>query len=226
MRRWLIIVVVFGVGCAGRQTPESAQEVVVSPLPVPQPVYPREQLSTDLQLLWGRVEDAVAVRPPEPPDGASEEDIEEWAEGPFHDWLVQRSEATNRALSATYGLRTHPLYERGIGTALFGYMYEDLASSIRGAPVPDDIARDPGLLAIYTEALTEHLTPFAELSAKAYYACLALFLKLEDAQWGEWALYCDERGAEVVDTFNLEPAEPPVPDALPPSDLTQLLTPP
>ncbi|MEM7437168.1 MAG: hypothetical protein AAF436_18580 [Myxococcota bacterium] len=225
MWRALWIILIIGVGCAGRQTPESSQEIVVAPLPLPQPVYPREQLSTDLQLLWGRVEDAVAVRPPEPPGGASKEDIEDWAEGPFRDWLVQRSEATNRALAATYGLRTHPLYERGIGTALFGYMYEDLASSIRGAPVPEDIAADPGLLAIYSESLDAHLIPFAELSAKAYYACLALFLKLEDPQWGEWALFCDERGAEVVDTFALEPEEPPKPDAPPPSDLTQLLTP-
>ncbi len=213
------------VACAGRQTPESAQELVVSPIPVPQPVYPREQLSTDLQLLWGRVEDAVAVRPPEPPEGSSKEQIEEWAEGPFHDWLMRRKEATDRALAATYGLRTHPMYERGIGTALFGYMYEDLASSIRGAPVPDDIAQDPGLLEIYTGALTEHLGPFAELSAKAYYACLALFVKLEDPQWGEWALYCDERGAEVVDTFGLIPAEPVDPSQEPSQDITQLLTP-
>ncbi len=226
MGRSLLVLLVFAIGCAGRQTPESSKEIVVSPIPVPQPVYPREQLSTDLQLLWGRVEDAVAVRPPEPPEGTTKEDIEEWAEGPFRDWLVRRREATDRALAATYNLRTHPLFERGIGTALFGYMYEDLASSIRGAPVPKNIAEDRGLLEIYTASLTEHLTPFAELSAKAYYACLGLFLKLEDPQWGEWALYCDERGAEVVDTFELEPPEPPLPDAKPPSDLTQLLTPP
>ncbi|MBW2630141.1 MAG: hypothetical protein JRE45_21390, partial [Deltaproteobacteria bacterium] len=105
---------------------------------------------------------------------------------------------------------------------LFGYMYEDLASSIRGAPVPDDIAQDKELLEIYTGALTEHLTPFAELSARAYYACLALFIKLDDPQWGEWAYYCDERGSEVVDTFKLEPPEP----ADPNTTLTQLVTPP
>jgi hypothetical protein len=168
------------------------------------------------------VEEAVAVRPPQPPDGATAEVIESWAEGAFRDWLLQRQVATDRALAATHALRTHPLFERGIGTALFGYMYEDLASSIRGAPVPDDIAQDKELLEIYTGALTEHLTPFAELSARAYYACLALFIKLDDPQWGEWAYYCDQRGAEVVDTFKLEPPEPTDPN----TTLTQLLTPP
>ncbi len=221
MSRWLLIVVALGIGCAGRQTPDGQQEVVVSPIPIPQPVYPRAELSTDLQELWSRVEEAVAVRPPEPPDGASAEVIESWAEGEFRDWLLQRQAATDRALAATHALRTHPLFERGIGTALFGYMYEDMAGSIRGAPVPDNIAEDKELLEIYTGALTEHLTPFAELSARAYYACLALFIKLDDAQWGEWAYYCDERGSEVVDTFKLEPPEPTDPNAT----LTQLLTP-
>ena len=212
----------FGIGCAGRQTPDGQQEVVVSPIPVPQPVYPRAELSNDLQELWSRVEEAVAVRPPQQPDDATAEVIESWAEGAFRDWLLQRQAATDRALAATHALRTHPLFERGIGTALFGYMYEDMAGSIRGAPVPENIARDKELLEIYTGALTEHLTPFAELSAKAYYACMALFIKLDDPQWGEWAYYCDQRGAEVVDTFKLEPPEP----ADPNTTLTQLVTPP
>ena len=222
MWRWLLIMVAFGVGCAGRQTPDGQQEVVVSPIPIPQPVYPRAELSTDLQELWSRVEEAVAVRPPQPPDGATAEVIEGWAEGAFRDWLLQRQTATGRALAATHALRTHPLFERGIGTALFGYMYEDLAGSIRGAPVPEDIAQDKELLEIYTGALTGHLTPFAELSARAYYACLALFIKLDDPQWGEWAYYCDQRGSEVVDTFNLTPPEPTDPN----TTLTQLVTPP
>ena len=221
MWRWLLIVLALAIGCAGRQTPEESQEIVVSPIPVPQPVYPREELSPDLQELWSRVEEAVAVRPPEPPEGASEEDIETWAEGPFRSWLLRRQEATDRALSATKALRTHPLFERGIGTALFGYMYEDMAGSIRGAPVPENIAKDKELLDIYTNALTKHITPFAELSARAYYACLALFVKLDDPQWGEWAYYCDERGAEVVDTFELEPPEP----ADPTNTVTQLVAP-
>ena len=221
MWRWLLIIVAFGVGCAGRQTPDGQQEVVVSPIPIPQPVYPRAELSADLQELWSRVEEAVAVRPPQPPDGATAEVIESWAEGAFRDWLRQRQVATDRALAATHALRTHPLFERGIGTALFGYMYEDMASSIRGAPVPENIAQDKELLEIYTGALTEHLTPFAELSAKAYYACMALFIKLDDSQWGEWAYYCDQRGSEVVDTFKLEPPEPTDTN----TPFTQLVTP-
>ena len=34
-------------------------------------------------------------------------------------------------------------------------MYEDMASSIRGAPVPENIAEDEGLLKVYLDSLTE-----------------------------------------------------------------------
>jgi hypothetical protein len=165
-------------------------------------------MSTELQLLWGRVEEAVAVQPPAPPELGTIEAIDAWAEGPFKEWLIVRRAATDRALQAAFALRRRPLFERAIGTALFGYMYEDLASGIRGAPVPDSIAADPGLLQIYSNALDEQLTPFAQLSAQAYYSCLALFSKLADVAWTDWASYCDERGAEVVETFHLEPPEP------------------
>ena len=78
MSRWIWIgAVVAMLGCAGRQTPDGSEKPIVSPIPVPQPVYPREELSADLQELWVRVEEAVAVRPPEPPSDASKEVIEE-----------------------------------------------------------------------------------------------------------------------------------------------------
>ncbi len=212
MYRLLCVFLLLLVACGGRQAPTQtsagASETVAAPIPVPMTAYPREQMSTELQLLWGRVEEAVAVQPPAPPELSTLEAIDAWAQGPFQDWLIVRQAATDRALQAAFALRPRPLYERAIGTALFGYMYEDLASGIRGAPVPDSIAADPGLLEIYSSALDKHLVPFAELSARAYYSCLALFSKLADVAWVEWAAYCDERGAEVVELFHLEPPEP------------------
>jgi hypothetical protein len=212
MSRLLCVFLLLLAACGGRQastqTSAGGPTTVAAPIPVPAPVYPREQMSTELQLLWGRVEEAVAVQAPAPPELNTLEAIDEWARGPFEEWLIVRRAATDRALQAAFALRARPLFERAIGTALFGYMYEDLASGIRGAPVPDSISADPGLLQIYTTALDEHLLPFAELSARAYYSCLALFSKLGDVAWMEWAAYCDERGAEVVELFHLEPPEP------------------
>jgi hypothetical protein len=179
------------------------------PIPVPQPARPRAQLSPELQLVWERVELAVALRPPEPPAGSTEEEIEAWASGPFSAWIARRVEATNLALEAMRGLAEAPLEERAVGAALFGYLYEDGVSGVRGAPVPEAIAADPELLAVYTESLNERVMAYARLSAQAYYGCIVLFQQVDDPAWGEWPAYCDQRGAEVVETFELGSAEAP-----------------
>ncbi|MBC7172584.1 MAG: hypothetical protein H5U40_09170 [Polyangiaceae bacterium] len=111
-------------------------------------------------------------------------------------------------------MREAPVEERAMGAGLFGYLYEDAVSSIRGAPIPEAVAADPELLAIYSERLNAALLPYARLSAQAYYGCVLLFREVEDERWGEWPAYCDERGSEVVDVFDLVPQEPPAESAL------------
>jgi hypothetical protein len=158
------------------------------------------------------------VTPPEPPVGATEADIEAWAEGPFRAWLDQRAAATDHALEAMRAMREAPVEERAMGAALFGYLYEDAVSSIRGAPIPEAVGADPELLAIYSESLNEALLPYATMAAQAYYGCVLLFRQVEDEAWGEWPAYCDARGSEVVEVFELvpdEPADPADPAAAP-----------
>ncbi len=206
MRVSVLLLVALSAACAKRTAgpPQSFS----APIPVPQPATERTKLSPELQTLWERIEHAVGVRPPQPPEDADKDTIHEWAEGPFKDWLTRRRVATDYALQATFAMRTHPEYERGVGTALFAYMYEDIVGSIRGAPVPDHIAEDEGLLNIYLNALTELLEPYARLSAQAYYACVAIFAHHGDVSWWEWVTFCDQRGGEVVETYNLVPPEP------------------
>ncbi len=178
------------------------------PIPVPQPGRPREQLGAELQAVWERVELVIAITPPEPPAASTLEDIEAWAAGPFLDWIDRRRVATDHALEAMRAMREAPVEERAMGAALFGYLYEDTVSGIRGAPVPDAVAADPELLAVYTQALNAALVPYATMAAQAYYGCVMLFREVEDAAWSEWPGYCDARGAEIVEVFGLEPAEP------------------
>jgi len=174
------------------------------PVPVPQPATARTDMSPTLQEVWTLVEQAVEVRPPDPPDDASEEAIEAWAEGPFAAWLAVRQEANVRAQALVATLGEDSADERLVAAALFGYMYEDMASSIRGAPVPESIASDPELLGIYVETLHAVLDPVARLAAEAYLICRELALAEEpESGWQEWAEYCDGRGLEVVETFEL-----------------------
>lgn len=196
-------------GTAGGETTRPAEMRATTPIPVPQPGRAREQLSPELQAVWERVEMAIALAPPEPPSGSTQEDIEAWAEGPFRQWVERRLAATNHALEPMRAMREAPVEERAMGAALFGYLYEDAVSSIRGAPIPDAVAGDPELLAIYSETLNSALLPYARMAAQAYYGCVVLFREVEDEAWAEWPAYCDTRGSEVVDVFELVPEEPP-----------------
>ncbi len=238
MEKRLLLACLFAAGCAGSAEGSTSPAVddtaggetttaelppmrATTPIPVPQPGRPREALSAELQAVWERVELAVAVAPPEPPTGSTEAEIRAWAEGPFREWLDRRIAATNHALEAMRSMREAPVEERAMGAALFGYLYEDAVSSIRGAPVPDAVAADPELLAIYSEKLNGALLPYARMAAQAYYGCVVLFREVEDPAWSEWPAYCDDRGAEVVEVFGLVPEEPPAAPAEEPAGPTE-----
>ena len=175
-----------------------------TPVPVPQPAVARDDLREPLKLLWDRTERAVAVRPPEPPTEGSIEAVQAWAEGPFVEWMAARRAAIAEAEDDVAFLAEAEPYERAVAAALFGYMYEDTAAGVRGAPVPADIAADPELLEVYVQTLDEALMPFAQSSAEAYATCATTLAELRDPAWNEWGAYCVDRGREVIEVFGLE----------------------
>jgi hypothetical protein len=217
-----LLVAVVIAGCGGSSPPEptttvepepretdggevAAEEPVeiryTTPIPVPQPAVDRGSLSAALQTLWDRVELAVAVRPPEPPVEATAQAIEAWASGPFAQFITRRREAVAQAEAAIAGVRSMSAIERGVAAALLGYVYEDGAAAIRGAPVPEAIGADPEMLAVYVSTLDEVVAPIALASASAYGLCVGALR--DSAPWGEWAQYCDSRGLDVVRVYRV-----------------------
>jgi hypothetical protein len=191
----------------GEVTEAPPEEPVVmrttTPVPVPQPAVARDDLGEPLQLLWDRTERAVAVRPPEPPSEGTLEAVEAWAAGPFVEWMAARRAAIAEAEDDVAFLVEAQPYERAVAAALFGYMYEDTAAGVRGAPVPVDVAADPELLEVYVQTLDEALMPYAQSSAEAYASCATTLAALRDPAWNEWGAYCVDRGREVIEVFGL-----------------------
>ena len=190
------------------EEPEPVVMPSTTPVPVPQPAVAREQMGEDLQRVWMRTERAVEVSPPPPPTEATVEEVQAWAEGAFTDWMRERRAAVGEAEDDTSFLVSAEPYERGVTAALFGYMYEDTAASMRGAPVPAEIAADEELLDIYVETLSEALLPYAQTAAEAYATCAATFMELGDEAWAEWAGYCANRAREIVEVYELEVQAP------------------
>lgn len=186
-----------------------------TPIPVPSPPIEREALSAELQRVWDLVEAAIAIRPPEPPTEASHEAVQAWAEGPFAEWITRRVEATSTAEEALLPLEGAPPYERGVAGGLIGYLHEDTAADVRGAPIEQGIADDPELLQAYSDAMTAALHPFAERSVQAYRFCSAAFDEVGDSSWEEWASYCDDRAQEVIEVFRVESGESAAPAPAP-----------
>lgn len=174
-----------------------------TPVPMPQPPIAREQLSEPLQRLWDRTERTVAIRPPEPPAETTMDAVREWAAGPFTEWMSARTEATREAENDVAFLRDAPPHERAVAAALFGYVYEDTAAGVRGAPVPSDVAGDAELLEEYVAALREALLPHAQAAAEAYAACAATIRDDPDRAWDEWRAYCVDRGREMIEVYEL-----------------------
>ena len=180
------------------------------PVPVPQPATPREELLEPVQQIWTATEEIVAMRPPEPPTEADAEVIRAWTEDPFAPWVSARQTAIQQVEPLVDAIGDE-VVQRAAAAALFGYMYEDTAAGIRGAPVPVDIAEDEELLAIYVDALNAALGPFAQRAVESYAFCATTIAGLGESPWIPWGAYCLERGREVATVYGLVPAAPEAP---------------
>lgn len=176
-----------------------------TPVPVPTPDIAREEMSEPMQRLWTGVEEVVAIRPPEPPEQGNTDALNEWARGPFQQWVATRTETSRRVETIAEEVRAQGVpHEEIVGGALFGYMYEDMAAGARGAPVPNEIADDPELLQIYTDALTESIQPIASRAFSAYLHCATTFARMHGQ---EPPAQADAEPAAESTTEAAQPAE-------------------
>lgn len=200
---------------------------------MPLPPARRVDLTVALQALWGAVEEVVAQRPPSAPERRSREAVERWANGAFAIWLDERKRSIDAVnlqaqplIEAHAGLKPEQAHaEQGMAAALLGYLYEDTASALRGAPIEETVAKDKALLAAYETKLLELVQPLVTDAARAYKVCVERFRpyiavarsatpdaerapdteRVADPVLAEWAYYCDQRGREVIEVYNLSP---------------------
>jgi hypothetical protein len=173
------------------------------PIALPQPATPREQLPAALQRLWARVERTISARPPEPPADATLDGVTAWAEGPFKTWSELRLHAIEECKADNEQLEDAGPAERSIAAALFGYLHEDTAARIRGAPVPVELAEDAELLATYVDTLEALTRPIAEQAAGSYSYCAVTLNEVGDRAWNEWMQYCAARAVDIAQVFEL-----------------------
>jgi len=187
-----------------------------TPVPVPQPAVARDRLSQPVQATWLEIEQAIAQRPPEPPSASDGDALTVWYRDAFGPWLTGRLDARTRAEGHAAELEGAAPFERGVAAGLVGYFQEQTMFEVRGAPIPDSIAGDAELLAVYTRSLDEALAPMALRAVEAFRFCMGAFDELGEglAPWQEWRDWCQDRGEEIVRVYShqAEPADEPEAD--------------
>lgn len=99
--------------------------------------------------------------------------VNAWATGELQPWIAEKIAAL-RIAEAAYE-RLHPLgipRWRIAGASRIGDMVMSIVSAVRNAPVPDSIAADEELLAIYWTALDAAVAPFEHTAVERYENCL------------------------------------------------------
>lgn len=196
---------------SGGETEQPRTLYTTTPVPVPQPAVARDRLSQPVQSTWLEIEQAIAVRPPEPPAASDGEALNAWYRDAFGPWLTARLDARTRAEGHAAELEGAAPFERGVAAGLVGYFQEQTMFEVRGAPIPDSIASDAELLAVYTRSLDESLAPMALRAVEAFRFCMGAFDELAEglAPWQEWRDWCQDRGEEIVRVYShqAEPAD-------------------
>jgi tetratricopeptide (TPR) repeat protein len=99
--------------------------------------------------------------------------VGQWAEQELRPWM-ERKHAALRVAEAEYD-RVHPLgipRWRIASASRLGDMVLGIVESVRNAPVPEEIARDEELLAIYWEELDRAAAPYEQMAITRYENCL------------------------------------------------------
>lgn len=202
-----------GEECSEEQRERAPEERAIrsseAPIPVPLPGIARDSMRPELQQLWIEVEQALALVPPDPPVTADEDEIAAWASGPFTAWIRERVVATREAEAIAVRLADPSPVERGFAVALISFAFEDMAATARGAPVPQAIASDSGLLAVYAEAIDRALIPIAQYAAVGFEGCAQIFAQSQDAAWAEWPGFCASHLEDLREVFGryVQPAD-------------------
>lgn len=182
-------------------TAEPARQAAPTVLAIPLPGIERSSLRSELQQLWEGVDRAVAMTPPDPPVTGDQAQIDAWASGPFTDWIRARVQVTRQAETTAARLAEPTPVERGLALALIAIAYQDMAIAARGMPVPEQIASDSQLLALYAETIDRALLPIAQYAALGFEGCATVFTQADDGAWQEWPRFCSGQLQDLREVF-------------------------
>jgi len=125
---------------------------------------------------------------PEPPENPTDEDIQQWAEGPYTEFLSQHREALLEAETALNALSTEDPDVRVVASTLVALMYYHLAVEMLRAPTPPSIQEDPALAGAYYDAIAHGVQPVLHNASDRAEYCVYTSAQAEELH--RWRVYC------------------------------------
>jgi hypothetical protein len=114
---------------------------------------------------------ALAIEAPAIPADTSAASIAVWSEGPLQAWLHAKSEAVEAARHELDLAAEENHRQRIMGGAVVGMLYEDVATTLRTVPTPEDLWNEPEISRIFRETVEGEARPYLETARRAYHAC-------------------------------------------------------
>ncbi|MEM1173079.1 MAG: hypothetical protein AAGJ08_29455 [Cyanobacteria bacterium P01_H01_bin.35] len=181
---------------------------------IPKPPISREKLSVGVQRIWAQTEIIIAVRPPKPPACDSVGSIADWMQESFSPWVNKRYTSVKKLEKSLQGKKSIAqlsLEEKGFGTGLFAYIYDNTLSAIDSIPIPRIIAEDEEAMMVYMRGLRTKIRPVLTATISLYHDCKQFFFYDRDPAWLRWGQYCEQRENSLRAKFKFvlddEPSE-------------------
>lgn len=134
---------------------------------------------------------ALSLRPPSTPARCSVAELGSYTNGPLRSWLAERRAAIESARQELDLAAEQAHHQRIMAGALLGLLNEDVAKFLGALPVPDELAAEPDIAAMYSDVLAHNASPFVEQARQAYRACAANAVHPEHMH--HWSVFCARR---------------------------------
>lgn len=138
---------------------------------------------------WDQAMAVLQATAPAPPENADAAAIQEWAQGPFTEYIEQERTAMLSAEQALNGLSEQPEPVRVVASTLVGLMYMHMAGEISRTPIPSEVSEDAEGSAMYLSAIRAGVQPLLDVAADRAEYCVYAASTQPDALH-RWRVYC------------------------------------
>ena len=130
--------------------------------------------------------------------------LQAWTDGPLAQYVDRKSTSVTTARHELDLAAEESSWQRIVGGAVVGLMYEDAGKALDEIPTPAELSEEPEIAAAFRQIVASQASPYVEQSRAAYRACA------ENARIHEndrFAQFCDARRRALPEPYESHATE-------------------